>query len=114
MTISPDQITVKFHPDMIRAMFDCGKDRTSRFKKLGQIGDQFSLIHPETRECRTWEITEITQHTLGKVASYMYNQEGFISEDDFMMFWRKLYPDRNSPGLILHVHMLKETKSDRV
>lgn len=112
--ITQDQIEVKFHPEMIRAMFDCGKDRTSRFKKLGQVGNKFPLTHPETGECRTWEITDINQQTLGKVASQMYNKEGFVSEEDFMRFWRKLYPTRSSVNLLLYVHMLKETKSDRV
>jgi len=109
-----DQITVKFHPDMIRALFDCGKDRTSRFRKLGEVGNQFSLTHPETGECRTWAITDISKHTLGKVSAYMYNQEGFISQDDFMQFWMKIYPDRSSPDLMLYVHMLKEIQSDRI
>ena len=109
-----NQITVKFHNEMIRAMFDCGKDRTSRFKKLGEVGNQFSLTHPETGESRNWMITEINEQTLGKVASHMYNKEGFVSEEDFMRFWKKLYPTRSSANLLLYVHMLKEIQSDRI
>lgn len=101
------KIRIKFHPDMIRAMFDCGKDRTSRFKKLGKVGDTFTLTHPETLEQRKWQIAEINQHTLGEVAMHMYKKEGFVSEEDFMKFWNKIHPERNTPKMKVYVHMLK-------
>ena len=100
-------ITVKFHPEMVRAMFDCGKDRTSRLDMLGNIGDTFNLKHPETHEKRTWRIAEINKHPLKEVAMHMYNKEGFISETDFMKFWNRIYPKCNDPNLTVFVHMLK-------
>lgn len=106
-THTSTEITVNFHPEMVRAMFDCGKDRTSRFKKLGKVGDKFTLTHPDTLEQRKWEISEINKHTLGEVAMHMYKKEGFVSEEDFMKFWRKIHPERNNPRAHVYVHMLK-------
>ena len=101
------EIIVPFHDEMIRAMFDCEKDRTSRFKKLGQVGDQFVLIHPDTLEQRWWMINAIEKHQLGKVAMHMYQKEGFVSEDDFMRFWSKIHPTRVAPTHQVYVHILK-------
>jgi hypothetical protein len=110
MITTPTEIKVNFHPEMIRAMFDCGKDRTSRFKKLGKIGDTFTLIHPDTLEQRKWQISEINKHTLGEVAIHMHKKEGFVSEEDFMKFWRKVHPERNNPRAHVYVHMLEGVK----
>ena len=112
MTLHTNEITIKFHPDMIRAMFDCGKDRTSRFKKLGKPGDRFTLTHPDTLEQRKWQISEINQHTLGEVAVHMHKKEGFISEKDFMKFWIKIHPERIDAKLKVYVHLLKPVDSD--
>jgi aspartate carbamoyltransferase catalytic subunit len=106
------EITVKFHPDMVRAMFDCGKDMTSRFQKLGKVGDKFTLIHPDTLEQRKWQIIDINRHTLGEVTVHMHKQEGFISEKDFMKFWVKIHPERIDPRLKVYVHILKQTEED--
>jgi hypothetical protein len=106
-TTTTPKIRVAFHPEMIRAMFDCGKDRTSRFKKLGEIGDTFTLTHPETLEQRKWQIVEINRHTLGEVATHMHKKEGFVSEEDFMLFWMKIHPERVDPKLKVYVHFLK-------
>ena len=105
------EIAVKFHPDMIRAMFDCGKDRTSRFKKLGEVGDWFILTHPDTLEKREWQIAAIGKNRLGEVAMHMHKKEGFISEDDFWKFWNRIHPERNTPDLMVFVHMLEPKKS---
>ena len=106
------EIKVPFHPEMIRAMFDCGKDRTSRFQKLGKVGDRFTLIHPDTLEQRRWKIIEINRHTLKDVSMHMHKQEGFISEDDFMQFWSKIHPERIDPRLKVYVHLLKPANGD--
>lgn len=108
--MSQNSITAKLHPEMIRAMFDCGKKQTSRFNRLGNPGDTITLTHPETDEQRSWIITGIPQHTLGHIAMHMYRQEGFISESDFMQFWAKIYPTKCSAELLLDVHLLKEAK----
>ena len=101
------EIKVPFHNEMIRAMFDCGKDRTSRFKKLGDVGDRFELTHPDTLEQRWWMIDAIQKHPLKNVAMHMYQKEGFISEEDFMRFWVKIHPTRVAPTHQVFVHMLK-------
>jgi hypothetical protein len=100
------EITVKFHPDMVRAMFDCGKDRTSRLDLLGDIGNYFNLKHPDTYEQRYWKITAIDVHPLRYVAMHMYKKEGFVSENDFMQFWNKIYPRCSNPDNSVYVHML--------
>jgi hypothetical protein len=106
------QINVPFYNEMIRAMFDCGKDRTSRFKKIGNVGDQFALTHPETMEQRWWMIDAIQKHTLGEVAMHMYKKEGFISEEDFMRFWVKMHPTRVTPTHQVFVHILKPVENE--
>lgn len=114
MTTHNNQIKAQFHPEMIRAMFDCGTNQTSQLKKLGEIGDKFTLNHPETGNRRTWQITDIREQPLGKVATQMYNLEGFVSEEDFMRFWKKCNSSHSSTNMLIYVHMLKELKSDRV
>lgn len=105
-------IKIKLNPEMIRAMFDCGKDRVSRLDIMGSIGDTFNLKHPETKERQSWEITEIKKHPLKEVAMHMYKKEGFVSEEEFMKFWNRAYPKCNDPNLTVFVHMLKGVGSE--
>ena len=101
-----NRITPAFHNEMIRALFDCGKDRTSRFQKLGKVGDWFTVTHPDTHEQKSWELVKIEKHPLGEIAMHMHKQEGFISEDEFWRYWKKLHPGRNTPDLKVFVHIL--------
>jgi hypothetical protein len=105
-----NEIRVDFHPEMVRAMFDCGKEQASRFRKLGDVGDTFTLTHPDTLEQRKWLIREINQHKLGEVAVHMHKQEGFISEEDFMRFWVKINPEKVDSRMRVYVHFLKPTE----
>jgi hypothetical protein len=98
--------TIDFHPELIRALFDCGKTQTSRITPLGKEGDSFTLQHPETMETRDWQISDINRHTLHEVAMHMYKEEGFISENDFMRFWSKVYPEHLNPQRKVFVHAL--------
>lgn len=102
-----NEITVKFHPDMVRAMFDCGKNQTARLNILGEVGDLFRLTHPDTQEKGSWVIREINEHPLWYVAMHMHIKEGFVSEDDFMKFWKKLYPKTKHPDTTVFVHTVE-------
>lgn len=102
-----DEINVVFHPEMIRAMFDCGTDQASRLKPIGVPGNIFSLKHPETFEVRKWEIIDISRHRLEEVAIHMHKREGFVSEEDFLKFWSKIYPEHLDPRKVIVVHMFK-------
>jgi hypothetical protein len=37
---------------------------------------------------------------------HMHKKEGFVSEEDFMHFWNKTYPNCNNPDNSVYVHML--------
>ena len=102
-----NEITVTFHPEMVRAMFDCGKTQTARLNILGNIGDTFGLTHPDTQEKGSWTIIEITEHPLWYVAMHMHKKEGFVSETDFMRFWKKLYPKTKHSDTTVFVHTVK-------
>jgi hypothetical protein len=102
-----NEIKADFHPEMIRAMFDLGKSKASQVKVFGETGDVFSLQHPETKEVRKWMIIGINREKLGDIAMHMYRDEGFVSEEDFMMFWSKRYPELLNPKMNVFVHTLK-------
>ncbi len=91
-------ITIPFSPEMTRAILDGYKCCTTRSKRYGNPGDRFQL------EGQTYRILDIKKHTLIHISSQLYRLEGFVSEDEFIAFWKHLHRGNYNPWIQYNVH----------
>ena len=93
----------KFHPDMLKALLDGMKFCTTRSRKLGEIGDTFTI------EGQTFRYRRIQSLPFGEIARVYYRCEGFGSEQDFKRFWIGLHRGHLPPDDSLRwLHVLEK------
>lgn len=81
----PRNIQIPFLPRFREPMLNGQKTWTSRTKKYGKVGDTFEAFGA------TFKIENISQQSLGFVASHWFN-EGCQNKEDFIDVWRKIHP----------------------
>ena len=92
-----------FALDMKRAALDGRKSCTSRTKVYGVVGDSFFLGNV------CFELLEVKKATLGFIARFLYNAEGFNSPAEFKAKWVALHPRKRwNPRQVVFVHFFKK------
>lgn len=81
-----DLITLKFSPDMTERILNGYKCCTTRDEQKGNVGDLFTVAGQMYRICR------IGSHYFMNV-TYLYEAEGFSSEEAFEKTLLEFYPD---------------------
>ena len=81
----PKTVRIPFWRQFKEPMLRGQKTWTSRTKKYGKVGDIFEAFGS------TFELKEVTQMLLSKVAINHFVEEGFESFLDFVDCWEKLH-----------------------
>ncbi len=92
------EVNIPFLPEFREAMLTDQKTMTSRFKRYGDVGDEFEAFGGRYRLLRVERIS------LGWVACCYWRAEGFESEQAFWVCWRKIHLTRHDPNLKVWVH----------
>lgn len=83
------------------------KDWTTRSKKLGEVGDTFTITRgPLTKRLR---IIGFKRMRLEEVAQHGYRHEGCVSPEDFIRVYSDLHPKKGwTPEERKWVHIFEE------
>lgn len=83
------------------------KDWTTRSRKLGRIGDTFTVAMGPLS--KTLRIVDFKRLTLGEVAEHGFRHEGCVSPDDFIRVYSALHPRKGwRPEEKKWVHVFEE------
>ncbi len=80
-----------------RAILDGRKTAISRYHRIGEVGDTFSV------DGIVFQITNIYQTDLMNVAQHLYKKEGFETDTQFYKFWGNHHPDYMEQSLTVWV-----------
>jgi len=79
-------IEIPFLPEFESALRDGRKTATSRSKRYGNPGDQFTAFGME------FLIMEVRQEKLADISLFYYGVEGLGSPAEFIAIWRRIHP----------------------
>ena len=91
-----------FHPLMRKALVEGRKWHTTRGKKLGEVGDTFTI------DGVTFRIKDVRQETFWTITYQHYRGEGFDTPGEFQAFWIGLHRGHlPAPGDLRWLHTLE-------
>jgi hypothetical protein len=99
-------IEIPFHDHMKKQVWEGKKSCTSRTKRYGKVGDRFRIgIHQ-------YRLTGIMKRSLDYVATKLWREEGFESEQAFVDFWNMLHPSKLfDPDQLVYVHFFEPVEA---
>jgi hypothetical protein len=102
-------IEIPFSREMAIAAIDGRKVATTRSEKKGEIGDEFTIPHPDnTKELSFFghfRPIEIMAVDLITVRDLYFRLEGFSSPEAFEKTWRALHRGQFMTGKLYYMHV---------
>lgn len=92
------EIRIPFLPEFTERLLDGRKTMTSRFRRYGDVGDEFP--HTGGR----FELVNVSRIHLVHVGRSFYHAEGFETEEQFWDCWKRIHPKRTDTNLKVWVH----------
>jgi hypothetical protein len=96
-------IKIPFTEEMAFRIIAGRKHCTSRSRQMGEVGDAFEVTWGGTTA--VYVLRHIESRSLGFVAQYLHDPEGFDSVREFIDYWVMLHKrDGFHPGKFVSVH----------